>query len=80
MFPFWRIQMSNQIPYPENDPRHHTLKIRKMLGETMKHMREDVTKVSDPKAKALFEVSAEVLNGLITAYDHFEHRSEEAWR
>ena len=51
-----------------------------MLGETMKHMREDVAKVSDPKAQALFEVSAEVLNGLITAYDHFEHRSEDAWR
>jgi hypothetical protein len=72
--------MSNQIPYPESDPRYHSLRIRKMLGETMKHMREDVAKVSDPKAQALFEVSAEVLNGLINAYDHFEHRSEDAWR
>lgn len=72
--------MSNQIPYPESDPRYRSVRIRKMLGETMKHMREDVAKVSDPKAQALFEASAEVLNGLITAYDHFEHRSEDAWR
>ena len=72
--------MSNQIPYPESDPRYRSVRIRKMLGETMKHMREDAAKVSDPKAQALFEVSAEVLNGLITAYDHFEHRSEDAWR
>jgi hypothetical protein len=41
---------------------------------------EDVGKVSDPKAQALFETSAEVLHGLITAYDHFEQKSEAAWR
>ena len=46
----------------------------------MQHIREDVTKVSDPKAQALFETSAEVLGGLITAYEHFEQKSEPAWR
>jgi hypothetical protein len=46
----------------------------------MLHMREDAAKVSDPKAQALFETSAEVLQGLITAYDHFEQKSEGAWR
>jgi hypothetical protein len=46
----------------------------------MLHIREDVTKVDDPKAQALFETSAEVLGGLITAYDHFEQRSEAAWK
>jgi hypothetical protein len=51
-----------------------------MLNETMQHMREDIAKVSDPKAQALFETSAEVLGGLITAYDHFEQKSESAWR
>ena len=46
----------------------------------MQHIREDITKVADPKAQALFETSAEVLGGLITAYEHFEQRSEAAWR
>jgi hypothetical protein len=68
------------MQYAESDPRHHTLKIKDMLNETMQHMREDVGKVSDPKAQALFETSAEVLHGLITAYDHFEQKSEAAWR
>jgi hypothetical protein len=45
---------------------------------SMQHIREDITKVNDPKAQALFETSAEVLGGLITAYEHFEQRNEAA--
>jgi hypothetical protein len=63
-----------------DDPREHTRKINSMLREAMDHVREDVPKVSDPKAQALFETSAEVLGGLITAYEHFEQGSEAAWR
>lgn len=72
--------MTDRMQYAESDPRHHTLKIKDMLNEAMQHMREDISKVSDPKAQALFETSAEVLRGLITAYDHFEQKSEGAWR
>jgi hypothetical protein len=72
--------MADRMQYAESDPRHHALKIKGMLDETMKHMREDIAKVADPKAQALFETSAEVLGGLITAYDHFEQKSEGAWR
>jgi hypothetical protein len=36
--------------------------------------------VEDPRALALFETTAEVLGGLITAYEHYEHGAEEAWR
>jgi hypothetical protein len=63
-----------------DDPREHTRKIKGMLREAMDHVRGDVPKVSDPKAQALFETSAEVLGGLIAAYEHFEQRSEAAWR
>ena len=63
-----------------DDPREHTRRIKDMLRQTMEHVRQDVPRVSDPKAQALFETSAEVLGGLITAYEHFEQRSEEAWR
>lgn len=72
--------MTDRMQYAESDPQHHTLKIKDMLNEAMQHMREDISKVSDPKAQALFETSAEVLGGLITAYDHFEQKSEGAWR
>ena len=72
--------MTDRMQFPEDDPRHHTAKIKDMLNQAMRHAREDAEKVSDPKAQALFETSAEVLGGLIKAYDHFEQRSEIAFR
>jgi hypothetical protein len=66
--------------FPESDPRYHTAHIKRMLDELITHAREDVPKVDDPRAKALFETTAEVLSGLRTAYDHFEQGTERAWR
>jgi hypothetical protein len=43
-------------------------------------MREDVEKVDDPKFKAMFETSAEVLGGLVKAFSDFEQKNEPAWR
>jgi hypothetical protein len=42
--------------------------------------RQDVGKVSEPKAQALFETTAEVCLGLATAFEHYEQQSEPAWR
>ncbi len=72
--------MTERTHYADNDPRHHSTRIKTMLREVMEHAREDVTRVSDPKAQALFETSAEVLDGLITAYEHFEQKNETAWQ
>ncbi|MBX6342346.1 MAG: hypothetical protein IRY97_07800 [Thermomicrobiaceae bacterium] len=66
--------------YAESDPRYHTGNIKAMLRQAMDHAREDVTKVQEPQAKALFETTAEVLNGLVKAYDDYEKKSEPAWR
>lgn len=66
--------------YPENDPRHHTSNIKRMLNDVITHARSDVQKVSDPQAEALFETTAEVLEGLVKAYSHFESKSEKAWQ
>lgn len=71
--------MENREQYLESDPRHHTIKIRGMLNETIQHVREDVGKIEDPRGQALFETTAEVLGGLVTSYEHYENRSEEAW-
>jgi len=62
------------------DPRVHAQRIREMLRDTMVHARQDEARVTDPKALALFETTAEVLQGLITAYEHFEQKSEPVWR
>jgi hypothetical protein len=74
------MTMQERQQYPESDPRHHTIKIKGMLNDVVQHAREDVGKVNDPRAQALFETTAEVLHGLVTAYEHFEQRGEQAWR
>ncbi len=51
-----------------------------MMNDLVNHLREDVDKISDPRAQALFETSAEVLNGLEKAFDDYEKGSEKAWK
>ena len=64
----------------KNNPIHHTQKIKARMGQLIEHLREDVGKVTEPKAQALFETSAEVLSGLVKAFDDYEEKSEAAWR
>jgi len=64
----------------DNDPRHHTQKMRKALQEIKDHLREDIEKVDEPKLKAMFETSAEVLGGLEKAFQDYERKNEAAWR
>jgi hypothetical protein len=72
--------MATNRNYAESNPLHHTSNIKDMLDEVIRHAREDVEKISEPKAQALFETTAEVLTGLKTAYDHYEAKSEPAFR
>jgi hypothetical protein len=74
------MTMAERMQFPESDPRHHTAKLKQMLTEIMEHARQDVAKVTDPKAQALFETTAEVLAGLKKAYEHFEQGTEGAWK
>ena len=67
-------------PSSENNPIHHTQKIKAQMRQLIDHLREDVGKVTEPKAQALFETSAEVLTGLVKACDDYEKKSEAAWR
>ncbi|MDP9430682.1 MAG: hypothetical protein M3Q47_18300 [Actinomycetota bacterium] len=59
--------------------RHHISKIRGLLTDLAAHAREDVGKVDEPKAQALFETVAEVCTALATTYEHYENQSETAW-
>jgi len=70
----------SQQQLPESDPRHHTRRVKAKLDELVTHLREDVSKVNDAKAKVMFEVSAEVLSGLSKAYNDYEARAEAAFR
>lgn len=63
-----------------DDPRYHTQRLKTQIRALIDHLRSDVEKVSDPKAQALFETSAEVLTGLAKAFDDFEKKAETAWK
>ena len=55
-------------------------RIEDKLSELVGHLRADAETVSEPKAQALFETSAEVLFGLRTAFTHYQTGSEKAMR
>jgi len=63
----------------EHDPRHHTRKIEQRLQATIDHLREDIDKIEEPKARAMFETSAEVLGGLVKAFHDYDENTESAW-
>ncbi|HET7035170.1 MAG TPA: hypothetical protein VFI42_05750 [Thermomicrobiaceae bacterium] len=62
-----------------SNPQVHAEHIRGMLNDTIRHIRADEQRVNDVQAKALFETTAEVLGGLVKAYDDYEQR-RPAWR
>jgi hypothetical protein len=69
----------NRERFAEDDPRHHTIRIRDMLiSEVRDHLREEIAKINEPRAEALFETTAETLDGLITAFEDYESGQEEA--
>ena len=70
----------NRERFAEDDPRRHTIRIRDMLSEVRDHLREDIAEINEPRAEALFETTAETLDGLITAFEDYERGQEEAWR
>ena len=72
--------MDDRMQYAETDPRHHTLKLKAMLGDVIRHAREDVSKVKEPRAQALFETTAETLTGLKKAFSDYDEGTEEAWK
>jgi hypothetical protein len=67
-------------PSLENNPIRHTHKIKAQMRQIINYLREDVGKVTEAKAQALFETSAEVLTGLVKALDDFEKGGQNAWR
>jgi hypothetical protein len=65
---------------PVNMPGYHTKKLKEQMGQLIGRLRKDVGKVAEAKAQALIETSAEVLTGLVKAFDDYEKKCEKAWR
>jgi hypothetical protein len=63
-----------------SDPRQHTKRMENVFHETADHLRRDVQKIQDPRARALFETAAEVIGGLEKAFHDYDRKDEPAWR
>ena len=59
---------------------HHAQKLKGQMIRLIDHLRADAGKVTDPKAKLVFNTSAEVLAGLVKGFDNLEHTTEELWK
>lgn len=71
--------MSTSIgEYSENDARHHTPKITAEMQHLILHLRGDAARVTQPKAQAMYETAAEVIQGLCTAFRDYEQATEPA--
>jgi len=64
----------------ERNPMQHVRKMAEQFQQLIDHLREDIAKMDEPQAKAMFETSAEVLGGLRKAFRDYEQKNEAAWR
>ena len=74
------MQNRSSATAERSDPRHHVQKIAGQFQDLIDHLRQDIEKIDDPRAKALFETSAEVIGGLKKAFADYDKKNEAAWR
>lgn len=72
--------MLNATLSPLNRSQEHVAVVKTMLEALTDHVREDLTQCDEPRAQALFETAAEVLDGLHTAFARYQRGNEEAMR
>lgn len=63
-----------------SEPKAHTQNLKAEMQKLVDYLRKDIEKVDEPQAKTLFETSAEVLKGLINAFEHYEKKNDKAWK
>lgn len=61
-------------------PQQHAGHIASVLQQAKQECRADLQRVSDPKAQALFETTAEVIDGLCKALSDYQQSNEAIWR
>ena len=62
-----------------SDSLEHVKNIQSEFEKLIAHLRKDISLVKEPRAKALFETSAEVLRGLSKAFSDYAEKNEKAW-
>ncbi len=55
-------------------------RIRDQMENMIAHLRADALMVSEPQAKALFETSADVIDGLNKAMNDYQAKNKGGWK
>ena len=72
--------MATNVHETSRDAKVHTAKLRAEMQQVIEHLRRDINMVDEPRAKAMFETTAEVLQGLMKTYDDYDQGQEAAFR
>ena len=64
----------------KSDPIDRVRRMSERLTEVIECPRADIGRVEEPQFRAMFETAAEVLGGLVTAFRHYEEKSERGWK
>ena len=62
------------------DAKVHTAKLRTEMQALISHLRHDINLVDEPRARVLFETTAEVLEGLVKTFRDYDAGEEAAFR
>jgi hypothetical protein len=57
-----------------NDTFHDTQRLRGQMNELIELLHADGDRATEPRARAMFQTSAEVLTGLVKAFGDYELR------
>ena len=63
-----------------SNPVEHVKNIQSEFEKLINHLRKAISIIKEPRAKALFETSAEVLRGLSKAFSDYAEKNEKAWK
>ncbi len=62
------------------EPHRVATGVKNMLAAALRHTEDGLKVIDDPQAQALFETTADVLGGLLMAFDHFEEKTVTTWQ
>jgi hypothetical protein len=62
------------------DALYHSREMRECMNDLLDELHQQIKEVEEPQLKAMFEMSSEVLGGLVKAFHDYEMKNEPAWR
>jgi hypothetical protein len=72
--------MATNVRETNRDAKVHTANIRSEMQQLVDHLRRDIDIVDEPRAKAMFETTAEALLGLMKTFRDYDDGKEEAFK